>query len=66
MALTASCLNWIHRKCNGTTLKEYNKLEAEDENIPWQCIICDIDDMASKFGFHLLFYPKWNLMIFMV
>ena len=46
-----TCLSWIHRKCNGTTLKEYNKLEAEDENIPWECILCDIDAMASKFPF---------------
>ena len=26
-------------------------MEAKFENIPWQCILCDIDDMASKFPF---------------
>ena len=49
--LCTTCLSWIQRKCNGTTLKEYNKLEAEDENVPWQCILCDTDDMASKVPF---------------
>ena len=55
-----TCLRWIHKKCNGTTFKECNKLEAEDENIPWQCILCDIDDMASKFSFTYLSEMELN------
>ena len=46
-----SCSKWVHRKCNGTSVKEYKVLMEEDENIPWQCIICDIDEMALKFPF---------------
>ena len=53
-------LTYLLRKCNGTTLKKYNKLEAEDENIPWQCILCDIDDMASKFPFTYLSKMELN------
>ena len=45
------CLRWIHRKCNGTSLKEYEYLTEEDDDIPWQCILCDIDEMAFKFPF---------------
>ena len=45
----SACLNWIHRKCNGISVKEYEDLVNEDENIPWQCISCNIEDMASKF-----------------
>ena len=44
-----TCLNWIHRKCNGITIKEYEDLVSKDENISWQCISCNIEDMASNF-----------------
>ena len=48
------CLRWIHNKCNGILLKEYENLTEEDHDtpcIPWQCLLCDIDEMASKFPF---------------
>ena len=37
-----TCFNWIHRKCNGLSLKEYECLVQEDDNVPWQCILCDL------------------------
>ena len=45
----STCLNWIHEKCNGISVKEYEDLVNEDENIPWQCISCNIENMPSKF-----------------
>ena len=47
----STCLNWIHRKCNGLSLKEDECLVQEDDNVPWQCILCDMEEMASKFPF---------------
>ena len=47
----STCLNWIHRKCSGLSLKEYECLVQEDDNVPWQCILCEIEGMASKFPF---------------
>ena len=44
----STCLNWIHGKCNGISVKEYEDLVNEDENIPWQCISRNIEGMASK------------------
>ena len=45
------CLNWIHRKCNGTSNKEYDELVLEDDSTPWQCILCNTEEMAAKFLF---------------
>ena len=42
---------WVHIQCNDVSVNEYEKLVEEEENIPWQCILCDIEDMASKFPF---------------
>ena len=44
-------MNWIHRKCNGTSNKEYDLLVLEDDSTPWQCILCNIEEMAAKFPF---------------
>ena len=44
----------VHRKCNGTSIKEYDTLIEEDDNLPWQCILCAIDELASKFPFGYL------------
>ena len=49
-----TCLKWIHRKCNGISVKEYEALVNEPDEIPWLCILCNIDDMASKFPFGYL------------
>ena len=46
-----TCQKWIHRKCNGTSAEEYERLADEDDSISWECIICEIVDMASKFPF---------------
>ena len=51
-----ACFKWIHRKCNWTSLTEYDTLVLEDDDIPRQCILCEIADMASKFPFG---YPIW-------
>ena len=45
------CSEWVHIKCNGVSINEYEKLVEEEESITWQCILCDIEDMASKFPF---------------
>ena len=52
--LCNTCDLWIHRKCNGTTVKEYEMYCKEDDNIPWMCILCSIDELASKFPFGYL------------
>ena len=48
------CSKWVHRKCNGTSVNEYDILIEEDDNLPWQCTLCAIDEMASKFPFDYL------------
>ena len=55
-----ACFKWIHRKCNGTSLTEYESLVLEDNDIPWQCILCEIADMASKFPFGCLAKMELN------
>ena len=30
-----SCLNWVHRKCNGTTKTEYERLSQEPDDLPF-------------------------------
>ena len=44
------CSNWVHRKCNGTSLKEYDLLVVEDDST----FLCDIEDLTAKFPFGLL------------
>ena len=56
----STCLNWIHRKCNGMSVKEYEDLVNKDENLPWQCISCNIEDIASKFPLGYLSNMKVN------
>ena len=48
------CSNWVHRKCNGTSLKDYDLLVAADDNTFWQCILCNIEDLTAKFPIGLL------------
>ena len=48
------CSKWVHGKCNDTSVKEFDILIEEDDNLPWQCILCAIDEMASKFPFGYL------------
>ena len=50
-AIYCSLFRWLHRNCNGTSLKEYEYLTEEDDDIPWQCLPYDIDEMPSKFPF---------------
>ena len=55
-----ACFKWIHRKRNGTSLTEYETLVLKDDDIPWQCILCEIADIASKFPFGYLAKMKLN------
>ena len=50
------CQKWVHRKCNGTSeiQREYEALVDEDDTIPWQCILCSLENTASKFPFGYL------------
>ena len=47
--LCSICQKWVHRKCSGTSVKEYEALVDEDDSIPWQCILCNLENMSSKF-----------------
>ena len=38
----------------GTSVREFDILIEEDDNLPWQCILCAIGEMASKFPFGYL------------
>ena len=55
-----NCLKWHHRKCNGISLKEYEALDDEPDDLPWSCILCTIDEMASKFPFGYLSIIELN------
>ena len=39
---------------------EFDILIEEDDNLPWQCILCVIDEMASKFPFVYLSKMELN------
>ena len=43
-----------------TSFTEYETLVLEDDDIPWQCIICEIVNMASKFPFGYLANMELN------
>ena len=54
-----NCKQWIHIKCNGTSVEEYNTMidtnlllsEAEIERIVWHCNKCQIANLAKIFPF---------------
>ena len=49
-----NCHLWIHKKCEGLTDTEYQKLDGEDDDIPYSCLICRIREMSETFPFGLL------------
>ena len=57
----SNCNFWIHIKCNGTSVDEYNKMidinsaltEAEIQENEWMCNKCQISNMANIFPFGL-------------
>ena len=55
-----SCLNWVHRKCNGTTKTEYEKLSQEPDDLPFHCMLC-IMEQNSQF-IPLFFLDKSELL----
>ena len=34
------CNFWVHIRCNNISVKEYNELQKEPENVPWLCLKC--------------------------
>ena len=54
-----SCKQWIHIKCNGTSLDDYNRIleanyilnESEIADITWICKKCKIIENAQIFPF---------------
>ena len=38
-----NCLHWVHRKCNGTSKQEYDRLSEEADDVPFYCLLCTIE-----------------------
>ena len=55
-----SFLNWVHRKCNGTTETEYERLSQEPDDLPFHCMLC-IMKQNSQF-IPLFFLDKSELL----
>ena len=49
-----NCDLWVHKKCEGLSDDEFQKLVEEDDDIPWSCMICQIKHSAEIFPFGLL------------
>ena len=54
-----NCLQWVNRKCNGTTKQEYQILSEEPDDYPFTCIMCTIEHNAQIFP--LTFLDKIEL-----
>ena len=50
----SQCTNWVHRKCNGTSKAEFDTLSREDDDLPFHCIVCIIQNNADIFSFGYL------------
>ena len=48
------CLNWVHRKCNGTSKADFDILSEEDDDMPFHCILCVIHNNAENFPYGYL------------
>ena len=59
------CQKWVHRKCSGISVREYEALVDEDDSISWQCILSVILKIWHPI-FHLVTSLKLNFMICMV
>ena len=40
------CSEWVHIKCNGVSVNEYEKLIEEEESIPLVMYLCDIEGLT--------------------
>ena len=57
----SNCKHWIHIKCNGTSVTEYNQMiddnstltEVEIDDLEWFCNKCQILKTAQIFPFGL-------------
>ena len=38
-----NCLHWVHRKCNGTSKREYDRLSEEADDVPFYCLLYTIE-----------------------
>ena len=54
------CLNWVHRKCNGTSKTEYVKLTNEPDGDPFHCMLCIMKENSQIFPF--FFFDKSQLL----
>ena len=48
------CEHWVHRKCNATSKQEYCRLSNEPNDIPFQCLLCIMEENAHTFPFFFL------------
>ena len=55
-----SCSNWVHRKCNGTTKTEYERLSQEPEDLPFHCMLCIMKQNSQSIP--LFFLDKSELL----
>ena len=54
------CLNWVHRKCNGTSKTEYVKLTNEPDGDPFHCMLWIMKENSQIFPF--FFFDKSQLL----
>ena len=50
----SQCTNLVHRKCNGTSKAEFDILSKEEDDLPFFCIVCIIQNNADIFSFGYL------------
>ena len=49
-----NCDLWVHKKCEGLSDDEFQKLVEEDDEVPWFCLVCQIKLNAEIFPFGVL------------
>ena len=49
-----NCDLWVHKKCEGLSNDEFQKLVEEDDEVPWFCLVCQIKLNAEIFPFGVL------------
>ena len=49
-----SCSKWCHIKCSDVSNEEYQKLQVEDDKIPFICLKCDVLDNFDELPFAYL------------
>ena len=49
-----ACSHWVHRKCNGTTKTEYDKLSKEPDGDPFHCMLCIMEENSQIYPYFFL------------